>query len=141
MPRGNWGDDSSIPADAPLWRGIESDEMKDDPNTAGRKIPSLGPLITRELSVSIGSETTPTAVIAKGHAQGAVWRLWQFTAGDARAVGCIVDRDPTSDDPAHAVVLRADQPGVARIKDSSAKKLVLRGRWQDEAPAQTPPST
>jgi hypothetical protein len=135
MPRGNWRDDPSIPNEAPLWRGIEPDEQKDDPNVAGRKVPSLGPLITQELSVSVGSETTADAVKAKGLTHGLEWRLWEFTAGRARAEGCIVDRDPLPDDLAHAVVLRNDAPGVKRIRDSSAKKLVLNGRWQDEAPS------
>lgn len=129
MPRGNWRDDPSIPDDVLLWRGIPPDQIKSDPAT-GTQVPSDGALITQELSVSIGSETTPYAVVAKGGAHQVNWRLWEFSAGAARRAGCIVDRDPQPDDPAHAVVLRADHPGK-RIKSSSAKKLIESGRWQN----------
>jgi hypothetical protein len=132
MPRGNWRDDPSIPDDAPLWRGILPDQIDYDPNT-GKAVPSTGALYTQEVSVSIGSETTPQAVIAKGAARGVQWRLWEFTAGAARRAGCIVDRDREPDDPAHAVVLSADDPGNKRVKQSAAKKLIKHGRWQDEA--------
>lgn len=132
MSRGNWGNDPSIPDIAPLWRGIPPDQIKLDPNT-GRAVPSTGALITYEVSVRIGSETTPQVVIEKGRARGVQWRLWEFTAGAARRAGCIVDRDPEPDDPSHAVVLRADDPGNKRIRGSSAKMLIEAGRWQDEA--------
>lgn len=95
-------------------------------------MPSIGPLISAEVSVSIGSETAAEAVIAKGRARQVEWRLWEFTAGAVRGAGCIVDRDPQPDDPAHAVVFRADDPGSKRVKESSAKQWVKSGRWQDE---------
>jgi hypothetical protein len=131
MPRGAWRNDPSVLDEAPLWRGIEQDEITE------QGVPSLGVLISHEVSVSIGSETNSAAVFAKGVALGRAWcRLWEFTAGAARAAGCLVDRDPALgnpnpvlNDPAHAIVLRADAPGVKRIKDSSAKKLILSGRW------------
>jgi hypothetical protein len=137
MPRGAWRDDPSIPNDAPLWRGIEPDDLSQD--SSGNPVPSSGVLITFEVSVSIGTETTAARVIAKGLEQGHDWRwLWEFTAGAARAAGCIVDRDPQDDDPAHAVVLRADAPGTPpngkRVRESSAKRLISNGRWQGEPP-------
>jgi hypothetical protein len=112
---------------------VEQDEISDD-----GQAPSSGVLITFEVSVSIGSETTPELLFAKGRALGYDWcRIWEFTAAQARAAGCIVDRDPVLDnpnpalnDPAHAVVLRADGPGVKRVKQSSAKKLQLAGQWR-----------
>lgn len=133
MPRGAWRDDPTIPNDAPLWRGIDPDRLSQDAH--GRPVPSSGALYTTELSVSIGSETTPAAVLAKGQAMGHDWRwLWEFSAGAARAAGCIVDRDPQENDPAHAVVLRADAPG-RRLRQSSAKKLEVNGRWQGDPPS------
>jgi hypothetical protein len=105
-------------------------QIKEDLGTR-RQVPSDGALTTQELSISIGSETTPAAVIAKGAALGVEWRLWEFSAGSARRAGCIVDRDPQPEDAAHAVVLRADRPGE-RLKGSTAKKLIVTGRWQDE---------
>src|SRR5438876_1262856 len=108
MPRPNWIDDTtSIPDAAPLWRGVVV-PIEIRPNPSGGDRPSLGSLVTQELSVSIGSETFPAAVIAKGARRGVTWRLWEFTAGDARRAGCIVDRDPLPDDPAHAVVPRRE---------------------------------
>src|SRR5712692_1096857 len=97
----------------------------------GGWLPSSGALITKELSVDIGTETTPQAVIDKVRSQGVDCRLWEFSAGKARDAGCIVDRDPQPDDPAHAVVLRADSPGGKRVRQSSAKKLKDSGHWQD----------
>jgi len=128
MPRPNWIDDTtSIPDAASLWRGVVPTEIR--PLASGADRPSLGSLVTQELSVSIGSETTTAAVIAKGAKTGVTWRLWEFTAGDARRAGCIVDRDRLPDDPAHAVVLRKERPGASRITESQAKKLITAGRW------------
>ena len=136
MPRPNWIDDASIPNDAPLWRGVVvPDQIRATPDG---EVPSLGAMVTYELSVSIGSETTPAAVIDKGTKLGAAWRLWEFTAAVARGAGCIVDRDPQDDDPAHAVVVRADTPG-RRITDGQAKNLIRGGHWVDPAPP--PPHT
>ena len=128
MPRPNWIDDVvSIPDGSPLWRGIVvPDQIRRLAD--GNEVPALGALISHEVSVSIGSETTQEAVLQKGQARGVNWRLWEFTAGTARAAGCIVDRDPQADDPAHAVVLRADQPG-RRLREAQAKNLITRGRW------------
>lgn len=123
MPRPDWIDDrASIPDDFLLWRGIPPDQIRPDGS------PNVAAFITHELSVSIGNETTPEAVIAKGRARGVGWRLWEFLAGTARRAGCIVDRDRMPDDPAHAVVLRADAPGK-RISEGVAKKLVRSGHW------------
>lgn len=123
MPRPDWIDDQAgIPDETLLWRGVPPDQIRPDGG------PNIAAFITQELSVSIGNKTTPAAVIAKGKQRGVDWRLWEFTAGAARGAGCIVDRDPTPDDPAHAVVLRADAPGK-RISEGAAKKLVRSGRW------------
>lgn len=122
MPRPDWVDDPSVPDHTPLWRGVTPDQIRPD-GTA-----SSAAFYTTELSVSIGNDTATDAVIAKGRQQGVDWRLYEFTAGQARALGCIVERDPTPDDPAHAVVVRKDSPGK-RIAEGAAKKLARQGHW------------
>lgn len=127
MSRPDWIDDPSIPDEARLWRGIPPESLRPDPRT-GQEYPSLGAFVTGELSVNIADETTYADVLAKGAMRGVVWRLWEFTARDARNAGCIVGRDPEPGDRSHAVVLRRDEPGK-RLKDSQAKRLINTGRW------------
>lgn len=127
MPRPTWVDDlATIPSAARLWRGVDVQDVKVDAD--GNEVPSLGSLVTQELSVQKADETTVSAVVAQGASQGAQWRLWEFTAGDARAAELIVDRDPRPGDPAHCEVLRKDEPGK-RLRESQAKKLIKAGRW------------
>lgn len=130
MPRPDWIDDqASIPDETVLWRGVaDPDEIR---VKGGNEVPSVGSLVTQELSVSVGAETNRDAFLAKGLARNATWWIWTFTAGAARAAGCIVDRDPKPDDPSHCVVLRADTPG-ARLRESSAKRLIGAGAWLPE---------
>lgn len=128
MPRGNWIDDVvSIPDHARLWRGVVSSQI--NTNADGQQIPSEGALRSEEVSVNIGDETTVEWVINKARARGVEWRLWQFTAGEARGLGCIVDRDPEPDDPSHAVVLNADGPGEKRLTGRQAGSLRRGGQW------------
>jgi hypothetical protein len=141
MPRPNWIDDPTIPGAAPLWRGVSSPgDIKD---IAGRKVPSTSALITNEMSVSIGTETTQEAVLRKGQARGYMWRLWEFRTQLARNAGCLVDRDPITgqadpdmNDLAHAQVLHPDAPGKKRITPGQAKKLIEGGCWADETTGQ-----
>lgn len=127
MPRPNWLDDPSIPDGAKLWRGVVPSQISHD--TDGREIASEGALRTYEASVNIGDETTVDEVLQKGRARGATWRLWEFTAGQARGLGCIIDRDREPDDPSHAVVLNADSPGQKRLTGRQANTLRRTGRW------------
>jgi hypothetical protein len=127
MPRPNWVDDPAIPPDARLWRGVVTpDDIRTDAD--GNDVPSLGSLVTGEMSVELAAESTLADMFGKAAAAGVQWRIWEFTAGEARNAVLIVDRDPQPEDPAHCVVLRADEPGK-RLKESQAKKLIKGGHW------------
>ncbi len=139
MARPNWADDPSIPDEAILWRGIVSRQIRPNPRTQTDGV-SQGAFETQELSVNVAAETTAAAVLAKGKRRGVEWRLWEFTAGQARSLGLIVDRDPESDDPSHAVIVRADAPGL-RLRGSQAKQLAEIGRWASVSISPGPSST
>lgn len=126
MPRPNWVDDASILPSTRLWRGVDVNDIRTDSN--GNEVPSLGSLITHEVSVNIADETTIADMVAKGALDGVQWRIWEFTAQEARNAELIVDRDSLPNDPSHCEVLRRDEPGK-RLKESQAKKLIRAGHW------------
>jgi hypothetical protein len=134
LPRPDWIDDPSIPAAAALWRGIVPDQIKLD--DVGVERPQSGALVTHELSVSVAAETTFQEMMRRAPPAG--WRLWEFTAGAARAAGCMVDRDPLEDDPSHAVVLNPAGPGQKRLTGGQATRLQRNGRWADMPPTRDP---
>lgn len=129
-----WVDDGTIPDGTPLWRRIHPSQIKTDPRT-GDPIVSDSMYRTHQMSVHIAPLTDPQSVLANypNH------KLSQFTAGDARAEGCIVVRDPLPEDPSHAIVCRNDGHDK-RISGSQAKRIAARARLvvlitPDERPA------
>ena len=138
MPRPNWVDDRTILDEFGLWRGLQPTQIKE---VGGKSVPSTGAFVTTELSASVVQETTPDRVIAKGAAHGYDWRLWEFPVTSARDPGCLVDRDPITEqddeaknDPAHAIVVHAEAPQNPnkRITPGQAKSMISNGHWEDE---------
>ena len=125
MPRPDWIDNPSIPSDAALWRGVIPSQLTFD--TEGHEIPQSGAFRNKEMSVNIAAETTIADMMRKAPAVG--WRLWEFTAGVARAAGCIVDRDPLEDDPGHSVVLSLEDPGERALTPRQAYEIRGHGHW------------
>lgn len=95
-----WKDDHSIGDNERLWRRVHPTQITFEAESGEPRI-SSGVFSTGDgLSVSIASETTTEALL-KNYPEHS---LIEFEAGVARSLGCVVVRDPTDDDPAHAVV-------------------------------------
>lgn len=93
-------DDWSIGNNERLWRRVHPKQIDFDTETGEPRV-SSGVFSTGDgLSVSIASETTIETLLRNYPEHSVV----EFEAGVARSVGCIVVRDPTLDDPAHALV-------------------------------------
>jgi len=95
-----WQDDQSIGNNERLWRRVHPTQVDFDKETGEPRV-SSGVFNTGDgLSVSIASETTIETLLRNYPEHSVV----EFEAGVARSVGCIVVRDRTLDDPAHALV-------------------------------------
>lgn len=70
------------------------------------------------MSVHIASLANPKRLLE----QYPGYQFAAFTAGVAREIGCFVMRAPTPEDPSHAVVVRADNPG-ARLTGGQALRF------------------
>lgn len=93
-------DDQSIGNNEHLWRRVHPIQITFDNDTGEPRV-SSGVFSTGDgLSVSIASETTIEALLRNYPKHSVV----EFEAGVARSQGCIIVRDPTPDDPAHALV-------------------------------------
>lgn len=91
-------DDPTIGKSERLWRRIHPFQINWNANPP---IVSTGAFNTSDgLSVSIASETTLEA-LTQSHPEDSVV---EFEAGFARSLGCLIFRDPTEEDPAHALV-------------------------------------
>lgn len=123
MPPTEWVDDATISDETRLWRRIAPSEIRVDPQT-GVATASDSAYRTHQMSVHIANLTDTRAVLANypNHS------LTEFTAGDARAVGCMVVRDPLESDPSHALVCRNDDH-TQRLTKSQAKQIANRARW------------
>jgi hypothetical protein len=127
LPRHLRVDDPTIPNGLIVWRELDPLEAPLDPQTNQRKIAS-SVFRTQEMSVRMSDHTTKAQVVA--NAIGC--DLAAFTIGDARAVGCIVVRDPG--DPAHGLIYDGKNPGNRAIPSGAAKRI------RDRARHLTPPS-
>jgi len=112
-----WADDSTISDDALLWRRIAPGNIRVNPQT-GHETVSSAAFRTQQMSVHIASLTNTQNVLTNYPND----RLAQFRAGDARAVGCFVVRDPLQNDPSHALVCRNDDH-TQLLRKSQAKQI------------------
>lgn len=120
-------DDLLIGNETVLWRGITPPWQINDLQT-GEMRASSAAFKTDQLSVHIAGETTVEQVLAQLPPGS---RLQRFTAGDVRAVGCIIVRDPSPPNLAsHALVLRGDAPGK-NLRQGQAKQLQRCAQWVD----------
>lgn len=91
-------DDQSIGNSERLWRRIHPGQINWD---ASPPRVSSGAFNTKDgLSVSIASETTLEA-LTQDHPEDSIV---EFEVGFARSLGCVIVRDRTEEDPAHALV-------------------------------------
>lgn len=90
--------DESIGNSERLWRRVHPYQIK---WTLNPPVVSTGAFNTADgVSVSIASETTLELLTQNYSEQSVV----EFQAGYARSLGCILQRDPTPEDPAHVLV-------------------------------------
>lgn len=123
MPPTNRVDDPTISNNERLWRRVHPSQIKPDQET-GNPIPSSAAFRpSDEMSVHLASLTSPEAVLANYPQHG----LAEFTAGVARSIGCILVRNPLSDDPAHALVCGKNPTG--HLSKSEAREIARQARW------------
>ena len=91
-------DDSSIGKAERLWRRVHPGQIN---WTVEPPEVSTGAFNTTDgMSVSIASETTIERISALYPEDS----IYEFPAAVARQLGCVLQRDPTDEDPAHALV-------------------------------------
>jgi hypothetical protein len=122
MAEGREVDDPTIPDHEELWRRIPPDRIVEDANRGGRR-PSSGAFTDDRdgspMSVVIGSAAAGAETVLAGHPG---YALAAITAGLARECGQMIMRDPTSDQPAHALVIGHKTEGIRR-------RLARESRW------------
>jgi hypothetical protein len=115
-------DDASIPDDAELWRRIPPWHIHDDVKL-GRVRPASAAFDDdpdgQPMSVTLGAESSGPEYVLAGHERFA---LAAITAGQARACGLRVVRDPLPDNPAHALV-------IGRKTESVMRRLARGAAW------------
>lgn len=115
-------DDPSISDDAELWRRIPPWHFYFD-EKLGRSRPSKAAFEDdgdgSPMSVVLASEAGPPESALAEHPG---YALSAITAGLARACGQLIVRDPTPEEPAHAVV-------VGRKTDSIKRRFAREARW------------
>lgn len=124
MPRAGWVDDLSISDGEVLWRRVPPQQAVKDHRT-GRWRPSSAVFrpSDREMSVNMASLTTESAALAANPEDGLV----AFTAGRARALDCIIVRQPEPDNPAHAIVVKKGSD--TRLTKGDARILAEEAEW------------
>lgn len=126
-PNGTVIDDASIGDDTELWRGVNPLWLQTEPVT-GVQRPQSAAFKTADMSVLIASETNIPEILSLLPIGS---RVARFTAGDARAAGCIVVRDGNPPNlPSHALVLHKDGRGKS-ITGSQSRKIRDRAQWVD----------
>jgi len=106
MPAGPPPDDASIPDDAELWRAVHPGSWVQDKNAGHRRLSSGAFDDSSDgtaMSVSIANPGIDVAAYLARFAPGC--GLTSFTAGQARACGQAIVRDPDPVDPHHALVV------------------------------------
>lgn len=120
-----WTDDPAIGDDVVLWRAFSELQIHGEPDGTRRPESWAFRDRTNEVSVFIAAETDmewlrealPGTIIAA------------VTAGDARACGFLVTRDPVDGRPSHALLCPLSQ--TRKAKGENARKLALRARIID----------
>jgi hypothetical protein len=124
----NGADDPSIPDEAELWRRIPPWHFYFD-EKLGRVRPSKAAFEDdgdgSPMSVTLAGEAGRPDDALVGHPGFA---LAAITAGLARSCGQRIVRDPTPNDPAHAVV-------IGRKTDSIKRRFAREARWVVLPPA------
>lgn len=125
-------DDPAIGDDDDLWRRIAPDwvvlDENEDQERGGRVRPSSAAFRDRSLSVLLAREDTHERALAGWQERG--FSLAAITAGLARQHRQSVCREPTKDDPAHAVV-------EGKKKGRVDEKLAIAAKWVGETPPHT----
>lgn len=103
-------DDPSISDDTELWRRVHPKQFHTDENS-GEVRPSTAAFNDREMSVVIAAESRGVDAVLAGYDE---YGLVSFRAGFARELGQRIVRDPTPDEPAHALVIGAKPNRVLR---------------------------
>jgi hypothetical protein len=120
-----WVDDVAIGDEEVLWRRIAPEHFRPDQVTGERRR-SDGAFRTQELSVHRACLANKETILS-GYP---THRLVALTAGIVRAIGLIIAKDPTEDDPSHAIVDRQDNPG-GKLTGAQATKLNNAATWVD----------
>jgi hypothetical protein len=123
-----WRDDPTISEDERLWRRV----LVDDPShikrdsVTGEARPSSGAFKshTELTSVAIASLTTPEDFLAGFPRHSIV----EVTARAVRETGCLIARDPTPDDPAHAHIMSTKRED-GHLTSSEARKIANQATW------------
>jgi hypothetical protein len=111
----------AISDDTRLWRRVyKKDAYFDEEKNSFR--PMSGSFRDQRnpfdgLSLSIARETTLEAILKHAPEMYVV----EVTAGAVRASGCVIERDPTDDDPSHVLIFGKGEQG--RLTKSQAKAL------------------
>ena len=132
-------DDRSIGNNERLWRRVHPFQID---WTANPPRVSSGAFNTSEgLSVSIALETTIES-LTRNYPEDSVV---EFDVGFTRSLGCIIERDPTQDDPAHALVWGPKSRGrLNKTQMNSlrnAARVILYRRPAGETPQNSDPDT
>lgn len=126
-------DDQSIGNAERLWRRVHPDQID---WTANPPIISTAAFNTVDgLSVSLASETT-LEILTRDYTEDSVV---EFQVGLARSLGCTIERDPTPEDPAHALVWGPRARG--RLQKSQQNSLrnaarVVLYKWPTRQPSE-----
>ena len=124
MAGGEYSDDPTIDDAAFLWRRVPPWHVTFD-SREQRWRPSSAAFDDKEMSVVLAVESRGSDSVLTGH-EG--YGLVAITAGLARQRGQVIARDPTDDEPAHAVV-------VGRKADSTLKAFARSAIWIVRPPA------
>jgi hypothetical protein len=114
VPDLEFSDDPTIPDDADLWRRILPTAIVFDESTGDQRPASMAFEDHPDgspMSVVIAAECAGPGSVLAGH-EG--FGLAPFKAGLARQCGLGVARDPTPEEPAHAVVIGRETKSISR---------------------------
>ena len=123
-------DDPTIPDDEILWRRIPPWHGVPDKGRGDRMVSSAAFDDTdgQPMSVVIASEAAGPDSALAGH-DG--YALAGFRAGVAREIGLAIRRDPTDEQPAHAVVVGKKTGSIQKKLRNSAHWVVQPPDWSD----------
>jgi hypothetical protein len=117
-------DDPTIGDEEVLWRRIRPEWVQREPDGTSRpgSFAFMDRTPSAELSVHIASLTDQDCVL-QGYPQD---NLAAIKAGHPRSLGYAIVRDPTPEDPSHALICPSPNKGNARKIAKQASWVVLR---------------